>query len=275
MDSGKIVGVLLFIVVALATILLQILKVIDILASITDIWIWIAAAAIGVSFNLLTKTRKGEKEQREQEPYHDPRFANLMICYSRRDDTPDTPIPARPRYVVNSQTNQAYWVSDLLEPYIRQHKIGWYSFNDEKELRNHFQKHGIVTNDIPQKQPEDLGLHLRRDGLLEFVDLDLERLLKRLDGRKIDGVTIFKLYPWHYYYRKKPFYTNKRLLLKHSTHEVFVAPFHDLELIDRGLIDSDNKCRRPFESLRRWSKRMKYTYMDRRYSEAELLVQNL
>jgi hypothetical protein len=205
----------------------------------------------------------------------DTRFTHLTVYLSRRDDTPDTPSPARPRYVVNSQTNQAYWVSDLIEPYFQQHKISWYSFNDEKELRNQFRKWHIITNDAPQKQPEDLGLHLNHDGLLECVDLNLDRLLKKLDGRKIDGVTIFKLYPWHYYYRKKRSYTNKRLLLKRSTNEAFIAPFHDLELIDRELIDSDSKCRRPFESLRCWSKRMKYTYMDRRYTEAELLEQGL
>ena len=41
-------------------------KVIDILASITDIWIWIGAGYIGLSFGLITRKRKQEKENHRE-----------------------------------------------------------------------------------------------------------------------------------------------------------------------------------------------------------------
>jgi hypothetical protein len=55
MDYAKTTGLLLLVVIGLVSTILQIAKVIDIIASITDIWIWIAAVLIGVAFGLITR----------------------------------------------------------------------------------------------------------------------------------------------------------------------------------------------------------------------------
>lgn len=57
MDYVKATGILLITVVALLSVIFQITHVMDIMANITDIWIWIAAALIGVGFNLITRKR--------------------------------------------------------------------------------------------------------------------------------------------------------------------------------------------------------------------------
>jgi hypothetical protein len=81
-------------------------------------------------------------EWRKKSTTVDTRFTHLTVHYSQRIDNPDIEKPARPYYVTNSRTNQAYWVSDLLEPYVRQHKIDWFSHDGEKALRDYFKKQG-------------------------------------------------------------------------------------------------------------------------------------
>ena len=199
----------------------------------------------------------------------EPRFAHLTIHYSQITDTPDTPNPARPRYVANTTTNEAYWVSDLLEPYIRQRKISWHAHDGSEALKTHFKKNRIHPNEHDPK-PEDLGLSLSRDGSLQSPDPNFVELLSKLEGKKLDNLRILKLFPWYSYFSTSG-YTSKRLLLKHSTNETFDSPLHDLELAEKGIIDSENYTMKPFESLEAWSKRHKYRYIRKRYTEGELL----
>jgi hypothetical protein len=61
MDYAKITGVLLFVIIGLVTAILQLTKVINILTNLTDIYIWIAAAVIGLAFGLIVRNRNQSK----------------------------------------------------------------------------------------------------------------------------------------------------------------------------------------------------------------------
>jgi hypothetical protein len=106
--------------------------------------------------------RKDEKEKPQSTPIDikdsiDARFLHLVVHYSQRTDSPDTPDPARPRYLVNSKTRQAYWVPTWMESIIRQKKLAWNSHDGEKALSKFLKENKIqVHNDNPM--PADLGL---------------------------------------------------------------------------------------------------------------------
>jgi hypothetical protein len=51
----KITAILIIALVAALTIAFQALRVVDVLASVTEIWIWIAAVLLGIAANLLTR----------------------------------------------------------------------------------------------------------------------------------------------------------------------------------------------------------------------------
>jgi len=53
--SPTTIAILLLLVLGLASLLLQAYKVIDLFGNITDIWIWFAAAVIGIAFGLIAK----------------------------------------------------------------------------------------------------------------------------------------------------------------------------------------------------------------------------
>lgn len=66
MDYTKTTGALLLTVTVLVTVILQMAHWIDIVNNVTDIWIWIVAAVIGVSSNLITKTRQQQRENQKE-----------------------------------------------------------------------------------------------------------------------------------------------------------------------------------------------------------------
>lgn len=90
-----------------------------------------------------------------------PEFAHLTILYSRRIDSPDNPNPARPRYVLNNRTNQAYRVSTWLEPYIAHHKINWHTFESKEALMQYFKEQNVYVCER-DPTPEELGIVLDR-----------------------------------------------------------------------------------------------------------------
>ena len=85
----------------------------------------------------------------------DPRFGHLTIHYSRKKDNPKTKNPARPRYVTNNKTNQAYWVSTLIDS--NRHAINWHAHNGAEELRRRLIESGFSINER-DGTPEELGL---------------------------------------------------------------------------------------------------------------------
>lgn len=85
----------------------------------------------------------------------DPKFSHLTIHYSRKTDNPNTKSPARPRYVTNNRTNQAYWVSTLTDS--NRHAINWHTHHNKEALLDYFNKNGIHVNERDATF-EELGL---------------------------------------------------------------------------------------------------------------------
>ncbi|MFY3739815.1 MAG: hypothetical protein HMLIMOIP_000234 [Candidatus Nitrosomirales archaeon] len=93
----------------------------------------------------------------KKEPQTNRKFGHLTIHYSQRTDTPDTPSPARPRYVTNNTTKHAYWVSTQLEEHIKKHHINWHSHDSGLMLNNYLLKNRYVMHDH-DATPEELGM---------------------------------------------------------------------------------------------------------------------
>jgi len=201
----------------------------------------------------------------------DPHFAYLTVWYSKIGDTPDTPNPSQPYFIVNNDTKQAYWVSDLITPYVKKKKFQCDTRHSKKALMTYFKKVGININ-YRNPEPEELRLIINENGSLSL----LPKIIYELKNRTFDDLEIEWLFPWHYHFlpsrfRHKP--PNKRLLRKFSTKETFKPPQYDLMLIKTHKITKDSHIMNCLESLNQWSERHGYTYYARRYSAKDLLAE--
>ncbi len=199
-----------------------------------------------------------------------PHFEYLTIHYSQKGDTPDTPKPARPRYVTNNKTKQAYWIPELLEPYIKQGLFSWDTYDGGDALLSDLKKqHYKINSTYPSL--EELGLYVKWNKKLTTTE-DVQMVIK-LRGHKLDDWRLIYLYPLHRYihmwFRKTP--PNARLLLKVSINQTFIPPPNDLELVYKRIIQHYSKIKYPFESVKRWSERHNYEYMGRSINEEELI----
>ena len=100
-------------------------------ASISDI-IYVLGIVIGIIFIALgvskSKEPKLPKEARSVRDFFHTKFlTHLTIHYSRLTDNPDSPNPARPRFVTNNRTNQAFWVSTFIDN--NRHAINYHTHN--------------------------------------------------------------------------------------------------------------------------------------------------
>ena len=205
-----------------------------------------------------------------------PSFEHLTVQYSQKKDSPDSSSPSRPYFIVNLDANLAYYVSDLIAPYIKKKMFQWNAHDGEKALKKFFKDTGITIARI-NRTAEELGLIIHKNGSLSA----LPKIIYELKNRKLDDLEIEWLFPWYYNYlpsrcRNKP--PRKRLLRKFSTKETFKPPHYDLELIETNNITKDNYIlgRSKFlssESLTQWSTRYGYTYQSIRYSEEMLLAE--
>jgi len=202
----------------------------------------------------------------------DTRFTHLRVHYSQKTDSPKTKVPAQPYYIVNWDTKQAYWVPDLIVPFVKKKKLqNWNSHYHSDALKKHFKKNAIIINER-NPTPKELGLKFDKNGLLIRQTTETQ-IVAKLKGRKLSDVELVCLFSWYY---RIPFlnrgkFPNKILLRKYSTNETFSAPSDYSQLFDHKIISKENYIRRPFESNKSWSKRYGYTYHRRRYSEKELL----
>jgi len=197
----------------------------------------------------------------------DHRFAHLTIHYSQRTDSPDTPNPARPRYVVNGKTKQAYWFSDLLEPYIKRRIFAWYSHDGEQALREYFTQNSINVHETDPLLIDDLGLIIDEFGGLYPAD---SPLMVELRGRKLDDFHIICLYPWYDFARHEGLPKN-RLLIQHSTMQAFTPPPEDVNgLMAAKIMPRQSDTMRPWDSLKRWCERHHYTFCPDVSAESKL-----
>lgn len=201
----------------------------------------------------------------------DLRFDYLIVWYSDSRDIPETENPHRPYFIVNGHTKQAYYVSDLIAPYVKKRKFSFYTRSSKRALLAHFKKQGITPNHNNPKQ-EELGLIINKDGSLTA----LPKIIYELKNRKLHDLEILWLFPWYYRLLPSRFrgkHPNKRLLRKFSTKEVFKPPHYDLELVKIGKLAKDNKIMKRGDHLKDWSERNGYTYINRRFNDEDFLAE--
>lgn len=85
------------------------------------------------------------------------KYAHLTIHYSNRSDNPDTINPSRPRYVTNNRYSRGFWVSDLIEREIKRGQIPWHTHEDEKSLKDYFDREKIIVYER-DPTPEELEI---------------------------------------------------------------------------------------------------------------------
>jgi hypothetical protein len=212
---------------------------------------------------------------------HDARFKHLTVHYSSRKDSPKVMEPNSPRFIVNGDTKQAYWVSDLIEPYVRQNKIDWFTHDNLHELRVHFKKQNINENKR-KPYPHELGLWIKPNGSLALIEPELKpEMLERLETCKRKGklknYEIAFLNPWYCWILRSQFFIrqayppNKRIIANLSTKEAFGAPYENLDIIKHNLISHNSYSPRPTEDISKWCKRKKgCTFKQRTLTVEEL-----
>jgi len=87
----------------------------------------------------------------------DPRLAHLTIHFSSKTDTPDTPNPAFGRYVVNNRKMLARWVSTLLEPHIKNHRMSWHAHESREKTLERFSENNYDVKE-QDATPEELEI---------------------------------------------------------------------------------------------------------------------
>lgn len=211
------------------------------------------------------------------------RFAHLTIHYSSRKDSPTESNPQRPYVVVNENTKQAYWVSKLIEPYIKQYKFDWYTHDDEAKLRAWLRTQKVNLNQN-KPSPEDLGLWLTAYGTLMPLHnpLNLEAIHKfrqQKNNGKFNDLQIAFIFPWYTYFSRslfnRSFPPDKRLLLNFTTHVANSLPPSHLQLYREEILPSDTYTRFPLEPLWFWCWRQspERFHLDKKHvNENELLA---
>jgi len=233
-----------------------VVKVTDISAAVAG---FLVAGIFGVlwwGFKSKIEHESGEnKKLGKKRRRVDPGFSYLMVYYSDRKDSPDSTKPHRPYYIVNSkntQSKQAYWVSDLIEDSVRKHTFSFCTFDGEPALRAYFKEQDIHNNERFVTSGEELGLGFRSDGSLygKLKKMDPELLRRFKDNKqKFYDFKLALIYTWG---KPEVYPPRKRLLIKISTKEAFEPPIIDLELYDNDILSGENYSRLPHEPYFIW-----------------------
>ncbi len=188
-------------------------------------------------------------------------FAHLTIHYSKRGTQ---------KYITNNETNQAYWVSDLLEIEAQKHTIPTHYHKDKKE----FQKYFAHANERDPLMKE-LGLVYTINKTFCASKKNYNsHLFNMLKDHNLEDLQIVHIYPWYYNIistnGKNP--PNKRLLLKVSTKQAYYAPPDDYELWENHIIERQIKAFKiPLESLKKWCDDHGYHLDPSYFSEKQFL----
>jgi hypothetical protein len=214
----------------------------------------------------------------------DYKFKNLSIHYSSRKDSPDKPDPDRPYFVKNEDTKQAYWVSDLIEPYVRQRKIQWFTHDNATALRAYFKSQGVMIN---QRNPsdEELGLWFGPNRLLLTMKERISPgLLEKLKELKLQGklrrFQVWFIYPKHKFFlyilsrswmeRDSP--PSKWVLVDYERKRAFGAPLEFLQLTEENILDSWSYTPWvPWDTIPHICKHRGFVFNERHYMVNELL----
>ena len=238
---SRMLGISILVIVGLLTVIFQIERWIDVITSLSDIWIWVAAVLIGVGAGLIT--RKKEKEpmssnwQSRAAFQVGSVFAYLTVHYPRIKSEPGIPSPSRIRYVTNNRKKQAFPVPDFLERIILEHKTNWRCHHNERVLWQYLTQHNTVN--LTDATPEDLGLRFdRNESLVSAEDNQHSDLVSKLRGHKLENLQIAFLNGFSLWHSVK-----RTLLLERSTKTAWLPPPCAYELVSSALVFGLELCR--------------------------------
>lgn len=224
--------------------------------------------------NALGKKPTTSSEESTPKYKPDSNFVHLAIHYLRIKGAQDTPDSAQLRYVTNDKNRVAFLVRDLpdwLVAAVKEHKMTWCPYDDEKVLRKTLLA-GYSVSDIPPI-PETLGLKFIGGNWIEYTPHS--ELLSTLEGHRLKNLQVLHL-------TRRYFFSEVRrtLLIKFSEDkakksEVWLAPSFVFELVEKGILTEEYKGMRFWESCEKWCKRKGYdtTHIDRHYPESALLAE--
>jgi hypothetical protein len=140
-------------------------------------------------------------------------------------------------FVTNNLTNQAYWVSGILTPYIKQKAIPEHK-HKKNEMLKYFEQQKITVNNR-DFLPNELNLRYRKDKTLTWTDNVDQNLLSKFKMEPPKDLKVLYLYPWycylsHYFCGKG---APNSLILKLSTKEAFEPNRIIGDLIENNLIE--------------------------------------
>lgn len=210
----------------------------------------------------------------------DYRFKHLRLEFSRTEENPRTSEPHKPVFVVNLYAKQAYYLSDLIRPYVK--RIASTSHDSEQILKQSLRKQKITINERKEFFPEELNLWIRPDGEPQpqekgIDSATLQQLKEFAHNGKFKKLQIAYIYPWYCWTRSSmeshcP--PDKRLLIDFSTPERIArpAPAESHTLTYENILKEDSYTKLyPFMSLPRWCKHYKYKFDRQPYDLSELL----
>jgi hypothetical protein len=184
------------------------------------------------------------------------------------------------KFVTNNLTNEAYWVSDLIEQYIRRHQISVHYHKNADALIQYFKDLDIKVS-RKEPLPEQLLLRYNFNKSLELISVKtvseetyIRNLLNKLNNQKIDDLKMVYLDPWYYAFSstKERELPTKALLLQDSTRQAFEPDIFVIDLVAEKTIGFQRLTLRPFESLKKLAIRYGDYHYDRKvFTEKQLL----
>jgi hypothetical protein len=220
--------------------------------------------------------RTTEHEEKIPEFRADSYYHHLAIHYLRAKGVPDTPDSAPLKYItVGRSAYRLRELPDFLVCPIKEHRIIWYPYDDEKVLERTLLAAKYTIYDDAPSEPETLGLSFV-DGKWIAYEPHSD-ILSRLEGHRLDDLQVFNLTRRNAYalFRSK---VRRTLLVKFPENQqpqAWLAPAWFFELTEKRIIAEEDKGMRFYESCKRWCERYHYNTdnLDRRYPDSALLVE--
>lgn len=215
----------------------------------------------------------------------EPRFKHLKVYYSASTDSPKAKHrPNRPYYIVNSNTNQAYYVPDFMMQTIKEGRISWTTYSNEEKLTEYFVSQNINRNNIDATD-EQLWLWFLPNGKIVGWERKINsKLLPKLMERKSEGklknyqiIFIYPRYCWLFrlaFMEHKLWPTARRIIVNYSNNTAFGAPAENLDLYRKGIVDIEGASL-SFQNIVKWCKQKRnLDYSYRTFSVEELLEES-
>jgi hypothetical protein len=266
---GLIISLVIFLVIGAIwneTLLINLLSYLPafILSAITGLILW------GLKENIEKTLGKEQTKENDVKPYtYNPNLKHLSIHYveARNSDTLES---ATEKLLVDTSMGKAYGLPclpDWLLPAIKNHELYIRSYTDTKCFDDFIKPHYDISNAMVT--PETVGL--------QYVDNQYRKIepyaniLSKLKGHTLENLLVIKLK------RRQLFWTKRRnILIDFKNEKVWFAPDYWYLLKEKGILQSDERTMRFYDSCRSYCIReYKFELVPNYYPESMLLEQSL